>query len=124
MCYRPQMRKSLLLLVLLAICQAASAQFVRFLPPAGERGRTGESLPMPDVKIGRQVLRLAPGAVIIDQNNRTVVQGALPVGADVFFTRDQAGNVQRIYVLTDAEKARFAANPPLKPAPTGAAGSR
>ena len=116
------MRKSLLLLVLFTIYQAASAQFIRFLPPFGERGRTGESLPMPDVKIGRQVLRLAPGAVIIDQNNRTVVQAALPVGVDVFYTRDQAGNVQRIYVLTDEERVRLAANPPPKAAPAGAPG--
>ena len=112
------MRKSLLLLALLFVSAAAQAQFTRFLPPAGERGKTGDKLALPAVIVDKKVLRLAPGAVIIDQNNRTLVHEQLPVGADVFFTRNQAGDVARMYILTDLEKARFAANPPPKPAPT------
>jgi hypothetical protein len=64
---------------------------------------------LPNVIIGSRVLRMAPGAVIYDQSNRTIVHQHLPAGAEIFFTRDQAGNVQRIYILTDAEKARLAA---------------
>jgi hypothetical protein len=116
------MRKYLLLLALFFICEAAGAQPFRFLPPAGERGRTGEGLPLPDVKIDRRVLRLGPGALIFDQSNRSVVHGQLPVGADVFYTRDLGGNIQRIYILTDEEKARLTANPRPKVAPDPAAG--
>ena len=112
------MRKSLLLLALLLVSAAVHAQFTRFLPPAGERGKTGDKLPLPAVIVDKKVLRLAPGAVIVDQSNRTLVHEQLPVGADVFFTRNQAGDVARMYILTDLEKARFAANPPPKPAPT------
>ena len=114
------MRKSLLLLTLLLTCQLAPAQFVRFLPPAGERGKTGESLPLPDVKIDRRVLRLAPGGVIVDQNNRSILHAHLPVGAEVFYTRNQAGDIQRMYILTADEQARLRANPPPKVAPPAA----
>ncbi|MDB5863731.1 MAG: hypothetical protein JWO70_1537 [Betaproteobacteria bacterium] len=105
------MRKCLLLLVLCFVAQTAAvhSQPFRFLPAAGERGRTGESLPLPVVKIGRRVLELAPGALIFDQNNRTLVHAQLPVNAEVLYTRDQAGQVQRVYILTEEEKARLAA---------------
>ena len=93
---------------------------MRFLPP-GERGVTGENLPLPHVKIDKRVLRLAPGGVIFDRNNRTIVHQHLPAGADVLYTRDQAGDVMRIYLLTDDEKARLALRTPVKPAPGAAA---
>src|SRR4051812_11682799 len=98
------MRKSLLLLVLLLVLQGAYAQPFRTLPAAGERGRTGESLPLPDVQIGRRVLRLSPGALVFDQNNRSIVHAAIPVGAHVFFTRDSSGDIRRLYILTDQER--------------------
>jgi hypothetical protein len=117
------MRKSLLLLILLSLWQVAAAQPFRILPPAGERGVTGESLPLPAVRIGFKVLRLSPGAVIYDQNNRTLTQGLLPAGADVFYTRDvQTGYVLRIYILTDEERSRLSAAPRPKVAPAGAPG--
>ena len=118
--YCASMRKSLVLLTLYLTCTAAAAQSLRALPPAGERGKTGTSLPLPEVQIDRRVLRLAPGAVIFDQSNRTLVHAHLPVGADVFFTRNQGGDVQRIYILTPDEIARLKANPPPKVAPPGA----
>jgi hypothetical protein len=105
------MRKCLLLLVLCFFAQAAAvhAQHMRFLPPAGERGTTGEPLPLPLLKIGKRVLQLAAGGLIFDQNNRTIVHAQLPVNADVLYTRDQAGQVQRIFILTAEEKARLQA---------------
>jgi hypothetical protein len=111
------MRKSLLLLVLLFAGAAAQAQFTRFLPPAGERGKTGDTVALPAVIIDKKAMRLAPGAVIRDQSNRTLVHSQLPVGADVFYTRDlQTGEIARIYILTDLEKARLTAKPPPKAA--------
>src|SRR5205085_1825206 len=114
------MRKSLLLLILFLACGSTPAQFQRLLPQAGELGRTGETLPLPAVKLGSQVLRLVPGAIIWDQNNRTILQSQLPVGVDVFVVRDTAGDIVRMYILTDGEKIRFAVNPPPRPVPAAA----
>ena len=90
---------------------SASAQFIsqRFLPEKGERGRVGEPQPLPMMKIGDRVLRLAPGAVIYDQQNRSILHAHLPQGADVYFTKDLTGSVLRVYILTDQERARLAA---------------
>jgi hypothetical protein len=90
---------------------ASSAQFIsqRFLPEKGERGRLGEPQPLPMVKIGNRVLRLAPGAVLYDQQNRSIVHAHLPEGADVYFTKDLTGNVLRVYILTEQERARLSA---------------
>ena len=103
------MRKSLLLLVLCILLGSAAtyAQVGRLLPANAERGKTGESQPLPLVKIGSSVLRLSPGGLIYDQNNRSIVHAHLPTGAEVLFTRDQAGYIQRLYILTDLERARL-----------------
>jgi hypothetical protein len=105
-----QMRKSLLLLILYAcLTSSAYAQLVqRHLPANGERARTGAAQPLPLVQVGGKVLRLAPGGVIFDQQNRTVVHAHLPAGADVLYTKDSNGDVHRIYVLTSEEQARLA----------------
>ena len=124
LCYRTPMRKSLVLLAFSLICCGAAAQALRTLPAVGERGTTGENLALPDVKIDRRVMRLAPGAVIFDRYNRTMVHAHLPAGADVFYTRNGAGEVQRIYVLTDAERAQLTAKPRPKVAPAAAAVQR
>ena len=88
---------------------SATAQFIsqRFLPAQGERGRLGEAQPLPMVKIGNRVLRMAPGAVIYDQQNRSILHAHLPQNADVYFTKDPAGNVMRVYILTEQERARL-----------------
>jgi hypothetical protein len=86
----------------------AAAQFVqmRFLPPQAIRGVLGPGPQQyPVVVIGNTVLRLTPGARIYDQNNRTIVHGQLPPGAQILFLRDQAGDVVRIYILTEQELA-------------------
>jgi len=48
-------------------------------------------------------LRLAPGAVIYDTNNRTIVPVSFPAAAEVVFTTDPTGAVTRIYLLTPQE---------------------
>lgn len=107
------MRKLLLLLVLCAAWAAPAASHAqliqqRFLPAQGERGRLGDAQVLPMVKISGRVLRLAPGGVIYDQHNRSIVHAHLPAGAEIFYTRDQNGDVQRIYILTDQERERLA----------------
>ena len=86
---------------------SAAAQFMqmRFLPPQGIRGVLGPGQDYPLVAIGNSVLRITPGTRIYDQNNRTIVHGALPPGAQILFLRDQAGDVVRIYILTEQELA-------------------
>ena len=108
------MRKSLLLLVLSLIFATVHAQPFRTLPASGFLGTTGERLPLPGIVINKTVLTLAPGAIIYDQNNRTLTHAQLPVGADIFFTGDGVGNVMRVYILTADEKARYKVTPPAK----------
>ena len=106
------MRKLLLLLALLwagGFSVAASAQIVeqRFLPANAERGTLGERQAFPLVEINRRTLRLAPGARIFDQANRTIVHAHLPAGAEIVYAREASGDVSRIYILTEQEIARL-----------------
>ena len=103
------MRKLLLLLAFSCsiLLPAAHAQFIqqRFLPANGERGTIGAPQEYPTVQINNRLLRLAPGARIYDQNNRTIVHAHLPPGASAFYARESNGNILRIYILTDQEIA-------------------
>ena len=101
------MRKPLVLLAFLMFFAGdsvlAQGLAIRQLPAKGQRGQLGDPQPLPIVLVGGKVLRLAPGAVIYDQQNRSIVHGNLPPMADVFYTTDAAGNIQRLYVLTPDE---------------------
>jgi hypothetical protein len=103
------MRKILLLLILsaFAAAQISYAQVQRMLPANGKRGVTGEPQPMPSVVINRQVAKFAPGGIIFDTNNRTILQQHLPANADVWYQVDMRGDIQRIYILTPDERARL-----------------
>ncbi len=85
----------------------AQAQF-RTLPADAKRATTGEPIAMPYVKLAGKTMKLAPGAVIYDQNNRSLIQGALPPGAAVLYTTDLQGDVGRIYILSDSEQQQLA----------------
>ena len=91
----------------LLLAQPAEAQQVRFLPANGKRGTTGANQPLPLVTINRETLKLAPGGLIFDTNNRTILQGSLPVGADIWYQLNFSGEVQRIYILRPDEQARL-----------------
>ena len=81
---------------------------LRTLPVNAKRATVGQQqLALPFVDLGGKVVKLAPGGVIYDQNNRSVVHGALPPGADVAFTIDMNGDIARIYILTPFEQAQF-----------------
>ena len=103
------MRNLLLLLMVLSLSLAGTgyAQF-RTLPAAAKRATVGDRPhALPYVELGSKVVRLAPGGVIYDQNNRTIVHGALPPGADIAFTTDMHGDIARIYILTPHEQAQL-----------------
>lgn len=87
--------------------QPAQAQLMRILPAVFERGETGARQPLPLIKIGNRTLRLTPGALIYDQENRSIIHEQLPVGAQVLYTKDQSGDIHRIYILTNEELQRL-----------------
>ena len=82
-----------------AVATATHAQTFRQLPANGKLGETGQQQPFPLVQINNQVARLAPGGRILDENNRSIVHGALPLGAAVLFVQDMNGDISRIYIL-------------------------
>jgi hypothetical protein len=75
---------------------------LRTLPVKAKRA-TLQPSQYPFVVLGNEKLRLAPGALIYDAQNRTILPNFLPAQADVVFTTDQAGYVSRIYLLTPHE---------------------
>ena len=87
------------------MAQSSSAQ--RILPPAAKRGVTGDARPLPIVVINGEAVKLAPGGLIFDDYNRTILHQSLPANADVLFQLDMNGDVQRIYILTPEERARL-----------------
>ena len=80
---------------------------MRQLPDNGKRGVTGSQLQLPQVKIGRNTFDLAPGGLIFDTHNRTIVHGQLPARADVWYQLDNGGRIRRIYILRPDEQARL-----------------
>ena len=94
------------MVVLLPYLGAAHAQ-LRTLPANAKRATVGQQLVLPYVDLGGTVVKLAPGGVIYDQNNRMLVHGSLPPGADVLYTTDMNGDVARIFVLTPLEQVQL-----------------
>ena len=95
------------LAALLLLATLAHAQ-IRTLPPEAKRATVGQQqYPLPFVDLSGAKVKLAPGGIIFDQNNRTIVHDALPPGANVVFTTDMNGDIRRIYILTPQEQAQF-----------------
>ena len=102
------MRKLLQLLLVASMLFAGTGYAqLRTIPANAKRATVGQPQVLPYVELNGKVVRLAPGGVIYDQNNRTIVHGALPPGADVAFTLDMRGDVARIYILTPQEQAQL-----------------
>jgi len=96
-----------LMVAALLVGSTAHAQ-LRTLPANAIRAIVDQQqYPLPYVSLNNTVFKLAPGAVIYDRNNRTIVQGALPPGADVVYTTDMNGDVARIFILTHFERAQL-----------------
>ncbi len=103
------MRKMIAAMVLSsALALPGYAQVQRLLPANGKLGQlVGQQRPLPLIEINKEVLRLAPGGVIMDQSNRSIVHGHLPAYADVLYVLDPRGDVSRIIILTPEELARL-----------------
>lgn len=99
------MRKLMLLLTFLVFTAPAWAQ--RTLPAEAKRGTIGDQQMLPMVSIGSEILRLAPGGLIVNANNLTITHGQLRPGSEVLYQLDRNGEVLRIVVLTPEEQARL-----------------
>jgi hypothetical protein len=81
---------------------------MRAIPANAKRANVGQQqFAMPYIDLNGARVKLSPGAVIYDQNNRTLVHSALPHGAQIAYTLDMNGDVSRIYILTPQEQAQF-----------------
>jgi hypothetical protein len=106
------MRKLLAITIaaLLLSAGVAHAQ-LRTIPATAKRATVGQALPLPFINLNGTTVKLAPGGVIYDQNNRTILHQDLPPGADVAFVIDMNGDIGRIYILTPQEQATFVQQP-------------
>jgi hypothetical protein len=95
-------------IALLALASATTghAQLERRLPANGKLGEVGERQPFPMVQINKKLLRLAPGGLIFDTFNRTILHLNLPEQATVLYVDDRNGEVSHIYVLRPEELER------------------
>ena len=59
----------------------------------------------PEVKIGGEIYRLAPGARIYDTFNRIIVPTQLPQSAKVFYQLDPSGLLIQMWLPTPEEEA-------------------
>ncbi|MBI3916029.1 MAG: hypothetical protein HY322_03355 [Betaproteobacteria bacterium] len=96
------------LILMVGLVAPGMAQVQRLLPANGKIGElVGQQHQHPVVQIDRKLLRLAPGGVILDQNNRFILPVYLPARAEVLYVLDRQGDVTRIVILTPQELARL-----------------
>jgi hypothetical protein len=93
----------------LALACTSHAQLIqRALPGNGKLGElVGRQHPYPLLLIDNKLRRLAPGGLIFDPENRTIVHGALPEQASVLYLEDMNGDIARIYILRADERQRL-----------------
>ena len=95
-------------LAVFIIAAASHAQVGRLLPANGKLGElVGQQHPFPLLEINKKVVRLAPGALIFDRENRTILHNQVPPSAPVLFVEDRGGQIVRIYLLRPDELARL-----------------
>ena len=97
-----------LLMLVTACAGVAGSAFaqLRTLPQNAKFARVGDPQPLPFVQLDGNIVKLAPGGIIIDENNRSILQGALPSGVRVAYILDMGGDIGRIYILTAQEQAQ------------------
>jgi hypothetical protein len=103
------MRRLLAILMLaVGFTTPGAAQVQRLLPANGKLGVVvGQKHQYPTIQIDSKLLRLAPGGVILDQENRFILHGYLPAQAPVLYVLDNQGSVTRIVILRPDELARL-----------------
>lgn len=90
--------------IVLALVLATPALADRIFPQDAKRGEiTGHQYP--SVSISGKVFRMAPGARIYDQSNRTILPVALPDSGKVLYLTDMNGQLSKLWLLTPEEQA-------------------
>jgi hypothetical protein len=98
----------MILLGALWVTSSAGSAWAQMRPlPANAKRATLTGYQDRIVALGGEQRRLAPGAIIFDTSNRTILPNFLPAQADVLYTIDPSGAVMRIYILTPQERARL-----------------
>lgn len=59
------------------------------------------------MQLGKELLRLAPGGIIVDAQNRTIIHNQIPPGADALYQLNRNGEITRMVILTPEEQARL-----------------
>ena len=95
------MHMRLLAAILLALSLACPVLAARNLPADAELG-TLSQVDYPNVQIGKKTFRLAPGVLIYDQSNRTILYDRLN-GGEVLYRLDLMGLVSGLWLLTPEE---------------------
>lgn len=93
--------------LLLCLFSVATAHAGRVLPSGIQPGEL-KVTEYPYVKIGDNILRLAPGIRIFDVQNRIIFYSMLPAEAKVFYRLDPMGQVINLWLATPEEAATFA----------------
>jgi len=101
-CYRVLMLKHFLFVFLMSFALAADAG--RFLPQNVQVGQINGHH-YPEVKIGKEIYRLAPGIRIYDTFNRIIVPTQLPQSAKIFYQIDPSGLLIQMWLPTPEEEA-------------------
>lgn len=109
LCYRETMLRRLWAgLLALLIASASYAQLSRPFPADGKLGElVGQQQPFPLLQINNKVVRLAPGCLIYDSQNRTILHNQLPQHSPVLFVEDRKGEIARLYLLRPDELERL-----------------
>jgi hypothetical protein len=89
------------LLVALLVAGGAGAQDVRRIPAEAPQGRF-TALQLPLVSIDGKLLRLAPGARILNTNNLTVTPNLVPADTPVRYELDAQGLVRTVWIVDAA----------------------
>ena len=92
------------LVLALGVATCAHAQLIRQLPANGKLGEiVGQQHPFPLIQIDNKVVRLAPGGLVFDESNRTILHNLIPERANVVFVQDMTGDISRVYILRPEE---------------------
>ncbi|MGE5336573.1 MAG: hypothetical protein ACM3PU_02025 [Gemmatimonadota bacterium] len=90
------------LIGLLASLGVAAQVSLRTIPADAKRGRI-DAIEIGAVKIDGKVLRMAPGARILNANNLTVTPNQVATDSSVRYQLDGMGQVRTIWILTPEE---------------------
>lgn len=85
-------------------------------PPADARYGELKNFDYPRAQIGKETLRLAPGARVFDTQNLIIMPGMVPATASVLYRVDREGQVSEMWLLT-AEEAAEAKKRASRPKP-------